>query len=380
MSESKTQTPLDEIADFTNGYGFSPGEMSDAGDPIVRIEQLLNPQAPCDRYDGQLNPRFRIRTGDIVMSWSGTIKVVRWDRGRAWLNQHLFRVDPKAGTDPRFVRHVLQEALPNLVAAAHGTTMKHIKRRDLLQFKVIVPELEEQRRIAEILDTIDETIQATERVIAKLSLTDEGAAAELVVRCGGPKVTLGSVASLSSGSTPNRERTDYWGGAIPWVKTGEVRGHAIQEVEEKITEKALAECPLRIYACNTILVAMYGQGNTRGRVAMLALPAATNQACAAVEPDLSLAEPVFVFEVLRSSYQSIRALSQGSHQENLSTSLLAEFEFNLPDLDSQRKVVADLKVIRHRQAEERRILSKLQGVRSALTSDLLSGCVRTVAS
>ena len=139
-----------------------------SGLPIVRIQQLLNPYAVADLFTGSLDSRYRIDTGDLVMSWSGTIAVVQWDRGPAWLNQHLFRVDAKAEVEAAFLKHLLDSRLGHLEAAAHGTTMKHIKRGDLLKHEVPVPPLEEQRRIAEILDTIDETIQATERVIAKL--------------------------------------------------------------------------------------------------------------------------------------------------------------------------------------------------------------------
>ena len=85
--------PFSEVADFTNGYGFGPADWGKSGLPIVRIQQLLNPDAVADSFTGSLDSRYRIDTGDLVMSWSGTIAVVRWDRGPAWLNQHLFRVD-----------------------------------------------------------------------------------------------------------------------------------------------------------------------------------------------------------------------------------------------------------------------------------------------
>ena len=175
-----SSVPLSEIADFTNGYGFGPADWGNSGLPIIRIQQLLNTDAVADAFAGSLDAKYRIDTGDLIMAWSGTLAVVRWDRGPAWLNQHLFRVDPKAGVDGAFLRHLLISRLGYLEAESHGTTMRHIKRGDLLKHAVPLPPLEEQRRIAEMLDTIDETIQATERVIAKRRALRAGLAADLL--------------------------------------------------------------------------------------------------------------------------------------------------------------------------------------------------------
>ncbi len=172
--------PFSEVADFINGYGFGPADWGKSGLPIIRIQQLLNPDVAADLYGGSLDSRYRIDTGDIVMSWSGTIAVVEWDRGPAWLNQHLFRVDAKAGVEAAFLKHLLNSRLRHLEAASHGTTMKHIKRGDLLKHEVLLPPLEEQRRIAAILDTIGDSIRANEQHCGKLRELRSGLAADLL--------------------------------------------------------------------------------------------------------------------------------------------------------------------------------------------------------
>src|SRR5690606_17057129 len=90
---------LGDVAEFLNGYAFKPSDFTDDGLPVVRIKQLLNPSAPVDRFDGDLGERYLLRNGDLVFSWSGTLAVRRWDRGPAWLNQHLFKVIPAPGVD-----------------------------------------------------------------------------------------------------------------------------------------------------------------------------------------------------------------------------------------------------------------------------------------
>ncbi|MXW42185.1 MAG: hypothetical protein F4X48_03420 [Acidimicrobiia bacterium] len=180
MGEEFRSRTLDELAHFINGYAFKPSDFTENGLPVIRIQQLLDADAETDRFDGQIDSRFMIQTGDIVMSWSGTIAVVEWKRGDAWLNQHLFRVDPRDGVSREFLRHLLSFAVDDLLRAAHGTTMKHITRAELSRFVVLIPSLGEQRRIAGVLDTIDETIQANERQRDKLQQLRAGLASDLL--------------------------------------------------------------------------------------------------------------------------------------------------------------------------------------------------------
>ena len=94
--------------------------------------------------------------------------------------------------------------------------------------------------------------------------------------------TLGEIARISSGGTPDRAEPSYWGGDVPWVTTGEIRFNTITDTFEKITPAGLKNSSAKLFPPGTLLMAMYGQGKTRGQVAKLAIEAATNQACAAI--------------------------------------------------------------------------------------------------
>lgn len=172
--------PINQAARFLNGFAFKPSDFDRIGLPVIRIQQLLDESAETDRFSGQLDHRYRIRTGDIIMSWSGTIAVARWTRGDAWLNQHLFRVDPLPTVVREFLYHLLSFSVTRLAAIAHGTTMRHITKAELDQFRVLVPSLDEQIRIAEILDTIVEAIESSELHLAKLQRLRMGIAADLL--------------------------------------------------------------------------------------------------------------------------------------------------------------------------------------------------------
>lgn len=155
-------------------------------------------------------------------------------------------------------------------------------------------------------------------------------------------VQLGNIAKISSGGTPSRTKPAYWGGNIPWVKTAQIQNCIItgDDVDEWISEEGLKHSSAKMVPKGTILMAMYGQGKTRGQVAILDLDATINQACAAIELGKS-ANRDFVFQQLLFRYNSIRALSNTGSQENLSAGLIREIEFPLLSLPEQTSI-ADL--------------------------------------
>jgi type I restriction enzyme, S subunit len=168
------QSTLGSVATFINGYAFAPDEHEDSGLPVIRIEQLKDRDAPTDRSSAKLPDQFLLHNDDIVFSWSGSFMVQLWDRGPAWLNQHLFRVIPKDGVNNSFLAHLLNWSIDLISRQSHGTTMTHVTRRSLLAHNILLPPLQEQCRIAEILDTLDEEIQASTRVVGKLQTLKAG--------------------------------------------------------------------------------------------------------------------------------------------------------------------------------------------------------------
>jgi type I restriction enzyme, S subunit len=157
-----------------------------------------------------------------------------------------------------------------------------------------------------------------------------------------PKKKLGDYAETTSGSTPSRGNKQYWQPAeVAWVKTGEVAFAPIIATEEAISKTALAKCSLSLLPPKSILVAMYGQGKTRGQSAILEIPATTNQACFAILPNDTW-EPDFLYLWLKSSYQDLRDLSEdrGGNQANLNGALLKALEVPAPSKTEQQHIVA----------------------------------------
>ena len=133
--------------------------------------------------------------------------------------------------------------------------------------------------------------------------------------------SLGSYATMSSGATTDRSKSQYWGGDIPWIKTGEVKYDEITETEERITSDGVANSAVTLSPPGTLLMAMYGQGVTRGRVALLGISSTYNQACAAITPN----EPIWN-EYLRyffiAAYHAIRACGYETNKINLKDKII----------------------------------------------------------
>jgi type I restriction enzyme S subunit len=152
-------------------------------------------------------------------------------------------------------------------------------------------------------------------------------------------VALGSIASITSGGTPSRKVARYWGGSIPWIKTAQIQNCRIgdTDVDEWITPDAVADSSARMVPAGSILMAMYGQGRTRGQVAILDIDATVNQACAAIVLRESV-DRDYVFQQLLFRYEAIRALSNAGSQENLNADLIRQIAFPLPALHVQRAI------------------------------------------
>lgn len=154
---------------------------------------------------------------------------------------------------------------------------------------------------------------------------------------GWQRSTLGEIARISSGGTPDRASPEYWGGEVPWVTTGEIQFNTITDTVEKITEAGLKNSSAKLFPPGTLLMAMYGQGKTRGQVAKLGIEAATNQACAAILLQDGH-DTDFYFQYLSSQYEAIRELGNAGTQQNLSGGILKTVSVHVPPIIEQHRI------------------------------------------
>ena len=148
---------------------------------------------------------------------------------------------------------------------------------------------------------------------------------------------LGDICFTTSGGTPNRKRTDFYGGSIPWVKSGELVGGIITRTEECITEEALQNSSAKIFPCGTLLIALYGA--TIGKLAFLGVEAATNQAVCGIYKCSALNQK-YLYYFLSLQRPALIKLGIGGAQPNISQTILKEISIPYPPLPEQERIVA----------------------------------------
>lgn len=154
--------------DFINGRAFKPDDWGDAGLPIIRIQNLTGSTDSINHFDGQVDEKHMVRDGDFLLSWSATLDTFIWRGADAVLNQHIFKVVPHSDTLKMFGFHLITYEIGKLVSKVHGTSMKHITKKDLAKIESAFPSIPEQERITRVLDDAQQEIDEVETDIEKL--------------------------------------------------------------------------------------------------------------------------------------------------------------------------------------------------------------------
>ena len=160
---------LGDIATYINGYAFKPEDRGEEGLPIIRIQDLTGNSYDLGFYDGKYPEKIEINDGDVLISWSASLGVYVWNRGKALLNQHIFKVAfDKLDIDKNYFVYAVRHKLDEMTSKTHGATMKHIVKKDFDATQIPYPSLEEQAEIASNLDRVSRIIEARKVELEKL--------------------------------------------------------------------------------------------------------------------------------------------------------------------------------------------------------------------
>jgi type I restriction enzyme S subunit len=186
---------------------------------------------------------------------------------------------------------------------------------------------------------------------------------------------LGELASVTAGGTPSRTNPRYWNGDIPWVTTSEIDFYTINETEQFISKEGLKNSAAKLLPLGTLLMALYGQGKTRGKVGLLGIEASTNQACAAISLHRDVSRE-FIFHFLAIQYDAIRKLSNTGNQEDLNGLIVKSVSILLPPLPEQRAIAATLSDVDALLAKLDQLIAKKRDIKQATMQQLLTGQTR----
>ena len=184
-------------------------------------------------------------------------------------------------------------------------------------------------------------------------------------------VSLRDVARVETGGTPSRSRPEFWRGPINWMSSGEVHQRAVRHTQESITEAGLSSSNAKVFPPGTVMVALNGQGRTRGMTAMLETAAACNQSLAAISPKEGVSGR-FLFQSLDARYRQLRALTGSAARNGLNLGHIRSLPLLLPPLGEQLRIAEALEAIDLSIEKTEAVIDASERVRRALASDLLS--------
>ncbi|HVA99756.1 MAG TPA: restriction endonuclease subunit S [Acidimicrobiales bacterium] len=291
---------------------------------------------------------------------------------------HVLRPNP--GVNPRFIWHFVRQASFRNMAKEHMTSsvgQARVPAWVLQDAPIVIPS---ESRQSEIVATLDHASEIHHRAAAHLVTAQRAIArfrqAILVAACSGDltddwrrrreplaadmvkepppqeanshsenlpptwkRVTIGEIAEVKVGGTPSRHEPSYWKGQIAWVSSGEVANCRIVTTSERITPTGLAHSNAKLHPPRTVLIAMIGEGKTRGQSAILDISAATNQNVAAVLPNPRVARSEYVWRWALAQYEITRAVGRGGNQPALNGQKVRELSIPVPPLEEQDEIV-----------------------------------------
>lgn len=263
---------------------------------------------------------------------------------------------------------------------------KTLGQAAFLELKIPVPPIEEQRNIVEILGTWDEALGQTERLIGLEEQRKKGLMQRLLTgqvrfpEFSGEwkKTKVGKASNVRAGGTPNTRKPEYWeNGTVRWMKSGEVNLKMVHEVENRITDLGLQNSSAKMIPINSVLIALAGQGKTRGTVAINKVVLCTNQSIAAIMPNESILDYNFLFYNLDFRYEELRRLSTGSGgRGGLNLKIIKSISIDFPSLEEQRRITAVLQTCDEKISLLRQKHAALQQQKKGLMQRLLTGQLR----
>lgn len=361
MPEGWREASFSDLARYDNGRAFKPADWGSEGLPIVRIAQITNPDAETNRYLGEVEDRHRLTNGDLIFSWSATLAVMKWRRGPAVLNQHLFKVTPAAGIDQDWLQFRLDTSIPDLTEEAHGTTMKHIRKGTLSSQTTFVPPLDEQRRIAEVLRSVDEAIAASKAVERAVSVVFRRRRHDLIEQARGcsSEVAVASALGKNRGEKLTKLQTEQYdvAGRYPIVDQGARFVCGYTDDEGALWPYNL---PVVVFGDHTRILKFVDFPFAIGADGTQCLTPAAG------------IRPRYLYYALQSL--DLRAEGYARHFK-----LLKEKTIPIPTPDDQLSIEEELFSIEVAELEARDSTLKLETLKIALSSELLSGRVRVPA-
>lgn len=344
--------------------------------------------------DGLENSSAKLlQEGTLLVAMYGSIGKTGITALPCATNQAIAHCTPNKGINLHYLHRAIQNIKPHLISLGKGGTQQNISQTILKDQKIPLPPTNEQHRIADKLDRVLAHVDAANEHLSRAApLIKRFQQSVLAAATSGrltahwrtgketepwDKTAIHEVAEVGTGSTPLRtNRAFYADKGTPWITSSATQKDIVDSSDNYVTQEAIQAHRLKLYPPGTLLIAMYGEGKTRGQVTELGIHATINQACAAIRITSDKTHPKFVKLALKARYNEMRDMAEGGNQPNLNLQKVKNFAIPLPSLEEQSEIVRRVeKLFAFADRLEER-LSQAQAAVQKLTPALLAKAFR----
>ncbi len=379
---------LGKVCKLKNGFAFKSSEYKNDGIPVIRISDInlgnVTPEKSVRVSEQQLFDDYIVESNGILVAMSGATTGkfgIYKSSEKAYQNQRVgkFKILDEGKLDNNFLLYQLYALKRQIEKDAYGGAQPNISSGKIEAMEILLPPKPTQQAI---VSKIEELFSEIEKGIESLSTAKQqlktyrqsvlkwafegkltnglhyessdlheehglSIAAESADDYGSeerelPKrwkwVKIEDIAKVGTGATPLKSRSEYYGGNIAWVTSGALNNEFVSQATDFVTETAIKETNLSVYPKHTLLVAMYGEGKTRGKCSELLIQACTNQAVAAISLNDASVKPYLKYFLLK-NYNDVRKKSSGGVQPNLNLGIIKKLDFPFAPVDEQVLIV-----------------------------------------
>ena len=390
------ETRIGDICNLINGRAFKPSEWTSNGVPIIRIQNLNDPKAEFNYCTFEVEEKYVVDNGQLLFAWSGTpgtsFGAHIWNRGKAVLNQHIFKVNINEDYfDKTFLKHLLNRNVKEYIGKAHGTAgLAHITKGKFEESQILLPSFNEQKRIAnkieELFSFLDAGVESLRKVQAQLKryrqavlkyafegkLTEEWrkthkeqieTATKLLEKIEHKRKTIGlspidtfglpklpegwywarlsEMGTLDRGKSKHRPRDDkkLFGGTYPFIQTGEIRNSngLITSFSQTYNETGLKQS--KMWLVNTLCITIAAN---IAETALLGVPACFPDSVVGFIADEEICEIKYVHFFIKSIKNRLASYAPATAQKNINLAILRNLVAPLASLQEQHKIVEEV--------------------------------------
>ena len=369
-----------------NGRAYKQEELLDDGKYKVLRVGNFNTNSKWYYSNLELEDNKYVNKGELLYLWATNFGPEIWMEGKAIYHYHIWKLEfDKTNINQNYLYIWLESDKNKIQQNTNGSTMVHITKTMMEERRISLPSQDEQCAIGSLFRTLDDLLSSYKDNLTNYQSLKATMLSKMFPKAGQrvPEirldgfegeweiVKLGDNCRIITGGTPRTSVKEFWNPKeIPWMSSGEINKKILNETEEMISCIGLENSSAKWVKQNSVLIALAGQGQTRGRVAINKIPLTTNQSIAAIETNSNI-DFLFLYTDLGRRYDELRLISSGDGTRGgLNKMIISRLELNIPSIEEQQAIGAYFSNLDNLINSYQEKISQLETLKKKLLQDM----------